>query len=152
MSLVPDNYLKLMSPEDRRKYAKGQLTKEEAIDKAAARDEKLLRNQYMSWLSRHQIEYCHAHFAKRSTINIGLPDFHVWKGSRHCFIEFKSIYGRLSKEQADWWGRNVEQGIEGIITSSYSQACKFVIDTLGLEILKTAQNLFGTHGLDEERV
>jgi VRR-NUC domain len=133
MSLVPENILNCMSAEDRRKYAKGQYTAEEVYQRVAAKDEKQEHNRFMSWLHRRDLDYMHSRTDKPATIQKGISDFHVWRGERHCFIEFKSELGRLSPEQKDFIARQCERGTPILVTQSYIEAGHFVVETLGLE-------------------
>jgi hypothetical protein len=131
--LVPENLLKLMSPEDRRLVAKGQLTAEQALDKFCRREEKELHRQFESWLMRHEVDYTHARMDKPSTIEVGTADYHVWRGIRHAFIEFKSEHGKLRKEQEEFVARQLRYGTPILVTKDYSVACAFVRSVLFIE-------------------
>lgn len=141
MSLVPPNILKCMSAEDRRKYAKGQYTVEEVYERVAVKDERKEHKYFVSWLDRHDLDYTHCRMDKRTTIKVGTPDFHVWKAERHCFVEFKSEFGKLSQKQKDFIARQCERGTPVLVTQSYMEAARFVVDTLGLEQGETLVSL-----------
>lgn len=133
MALVPENILRCMSAEDRRRYAKGQFTAMEVYERVAAKDEKKEHNRFISWLRRHDLDYTHSRTDKRSTIQKGVADFHIWKGERHCFVEFKSEFGKLSQEQKDFLARQCERGTPVLVSQSYIEASHFVVETLRLE-------------------
>ena len=135
MALVPENILKCMNAEDRRKYAKGQYTVEEVYERAAISDEKKEHKRFISWLRRRDLDFTHSRMDKRSTIAVGTPDFHVWRGEKHCFVEFKSEFGKLSQAQKDFIARQCERGTPVLVTQSYREAADFVVQTLGLDLL-----------------
>jgi hypothetical protein len=139
MSLIPENILKCMSASDRRKYAKGQFTAMEVYEKVAKKDEKQEHNRFIGWLNRHDLDYTHSRTDKRATIKVGTPDFHVWHSARHCFIEFKSEFGKLSQAQKNFIARQCERGTPILVTQSYIEASQFVVNTLGLEDLNAYQ-------------
>lgn len=141
MSLVPENILKCMSASDRRKYAKGQFTAQEVYAKVANKDEKQEHNRFIGWLHRHELDYTHSRTDKPATIQKGQADFHVWRGERHCFVEFKSELGRLSPEQKEFIARQCERGTPILVTQSYIEAGQFVVTTLGLEQGETLVSL-----------
>jgi hypothetical protein len=135
MSLVPENILKCMSASDRRKYAKGQFTAMEVYERVAAKEEKQEHKRFIGWLDRHDLDYTHSRMDKPATIKVGTPDFHVWKGERHCFVEFKSEFGKLRQAQKDFLARQCERGTPVLVTQSYIEAAQFVVTTLGLDLL-----------------
>lgn len=135
MPLIPENILKRMNQADREKYAKGQLTSEEALDKWARDEEKKIHRLFINWLLLHELDYDHSRMDKRATIKKGRADFHVWKGLNHCFVEFKSEHGRLRPEQKVFVARQIERKTPIIVTSSFSEATQFVSRVLWLEPL-----------------
>jgi hypothetical protein len=130
MVVLPDNILRWMSAEDRKHYAKGQLTAQEAIAKCGAREEGELHKLYESWLNLHDFDFCHARMDRPTTIKKGISDFHVWRSLRHCFIEFKADHGVLSKEQVRFINRQLAQGTPVLITTSFVEACDFTLMSL----------------------
>src|ERR1700676_5059664 len=115
--LISENILKLMSEEDRQLIAKGQLTSEQALDKFCRREEKELHKQFESWLMLHDVDYTHARMDRRSTIQVGTADFHVWRGKRHAFIEFKSESGKLRPAQEEFLARQEKRGTPILVTT-----------------------------------
>lgn len=150
--VLPSNILRLMSPEDRRKYAKGQFTPEETCERIAAGEEKLLHKQFLNWLLRHEIDYRHSRMDKRTRDQVGMPDFHVWRGTRHCFVEMKSDGGRLRPEQEAFLARQARRGTPVLVTNSYKDACNFVIETLGLDLLELGRPLVEVFAAEEQKL
>lgn len=122
-----------MNPEDRRLYAKGQLTTDQALDRFAGREEKKLQRLYNDWLLLNDLDFTNPRMDKATTVKKGTPDFHFWRGEKHGFVEFKSQYGRLSQEQKDFIARQCERGTAVLVTGSFDEACEFTRKTLGLE-------------------
>jgi hypothetical protein len=133
VSLIPQNILRWMNAADRKRYAAGQLTKDEAIERFIVKDERGLHKQYHLWLTLNDLDFCHSRMDKKSSIGVGISDFHVWKGVRHCFIEFKSQYGRLRPEQEAFIARQCERGTPILVTTSFIEARDFTRISLGLE-------------------
>lgn len=137
MKVLPENILKCMSKEEREKYAKGQLTSEEALDKWARNQERKVHNLFINWLLLHELDYDHSRMDKKATIKKGRADFHVWKGRFHCFVEFKSEHGRLRPEQKDFVERCQAKGVPILVTTSFVEATRFVNEALSLQWVQT---------------
>src|SRR5260221_14180151 len=115
--LLPENFIRWMTASDRRKFAKGQYTIEETIDRASKAQEKELHGNFMSFLNRMELQYCHSIWGKKATIQPGLPDFHVWRATLHCFVEFKGEHGRLSEVQKEVFSKMTDEGTPLLVTS-----------------------------------
>jgi hypothetical protein len=135
VNLLPANILKWMVKEDRDKYAKGQLTADEALDRFAKREERNLHKLFINWLLLHDLDYDHSRMDKPATIKKGRADFHVWKAILHCFVEFKTEHGRLSPEQIAFVTRQREKHTPILVTTSFLEATQFVSRVLELEPL-----------------
>jgi hypothetical protein len=135
VQILPENILKCMRPEDRRKYAKGQLSAEQAMDSFCKREEKKLHKEFELWClsMRDYLDYSHARMDKPTTLEIGLADFHVWTAHHHCFVEFKSEHGRLSKAQERFITNQLQLGVPILVTTSFVGATQFVRRELFLE-------------------
>lgn len=140
MVLLSDNILRCLSPEDRERYAKGQLTSQEAAKKGEVRQEKELHKLYESWLGLHDLDYCHPRMDAPTTIKKGIADFHVWRGIFHCFIEFKTEHGKLSPEQVQFQSRQLALGTPSLVTTSYEEACEFTLKSLFPALQETNPN------------
>lgn len=138
MKVLSENILKCMSKEDREKYAKGQLTSDEALDKWARDQERKVHNLFVNWLLLHDLDYDHSRMDKKTTSKKGRPDFHVWKGLYHCFVEFKSEHGRLRPEQKEFLKRQIAKGTPVLVTTSFVEAIRFVIDAFALEWIQVS--------------
>jgi hypothetical protein len=121
-----------MSKEDREKYAEGQLTMVEALDKFARGEERNLHNVFINWLLLHDLDYTHSRMDKRATIKKGTADFHIWQGLDHCFVEFKAEHGRLSPEQEAFVTRQRDKHVPILVTTSFLEATQFVSRVLWL--------------------
>ena len=78
MKVIPEKWLKLMRPEDRKQFGKCGLTAEEAYQKFADRAEKDLHKLIWAELTRRGIVVIHSRMDRKSTTTKGLPDF--------CFV------------------------------------------------------------------
>lgn len=135
MRPLPENILRWMAKEDREKYVKGQLTMAEALEKYGRQEERKLHKVFINWLLLHDLDYDHSRMDKRATIQKGRADFHVWRGLNHCFVEFKSEHGRLSKEQIAFVTRQHDKHTPILVTTSFVEATQFVSRVLALELL-----------------
>jgi hypothetical protein len=133
MQVLPENILKAMSPEDRRRYAKGQMTATEAEERFCEKEEKVLRKQLIAWLRRNDIDYCSPRTDKKTGILMGISDFFIWKGTKFCFVELKSEEGKLKPEQLAFTQRQIDQGTPILVTRSLSEACGFIRRSLFLD-------------------
>jgi hypothetical protein len=130
--VLPENILRWMVKEDRDKYAKGQLTADEALDRFARKEEASLHKLFINWLLLHDLDYDHSRMDKPATIKKGRADFHVWKAAKHCFVEFKSEHGRLKPHQKAFVERQQERGTPILVTTSFLEATHFVSRVLEL--------------------
>lgn len=113
MKVIPENILKCMSPEARRKY--GQRTAAEVMASGEATSEKQLQRSIVGLLRLKGIEVNVSAMHKRTTHRVGWPDltFSVWvdgllmgvlPGTRipmACLWEVKMPQCELSPEQED---------------------------------------------------
>lgn len=108
MKVIPENILKFMSPEDRRKH--GQKTAAEVLAQGEAKSEKMLQKQIVALLRLKGIEVNVSAMHKRTTHRVGWPDLtfavRVKAGteSSHwtsyaCAWEVKMPQGKLTPEQ-----------------------------------------------------
>jgi hypothetical protein len=97
---IPEHILKLMPQEDRPLGPAG-FTRKEIMELTCKKREKSMHDVFSQWLDLNGIPYIHSRMDKRSTIQIGWPDFTiVFKGKALC-IEFKMDGNNLSTEQED---------------------------------------------------
>ena len=101
--ILPDNVLKLIDPADRRRYAAGQLTAEEAQAKAAARLERDEQRVMAGWLAFQEqaglLCYDWSRTDKRATCRRGMPDFKIYRQNRALLAEMKIGPAKLSADQ-----------------------------------------------------
>lgn len=105
MKVLPENILKCMRPEDRRKL--GQKTAAEVLAQGEATSEKALQKQIVGLLRLKGIEPIVSRMDRRTSNNIGTPDilFAVDCSSDEnirpcaCAWEIKMPQGKLSREQ-----------------------------------------------------
>ncbi len=74
MKVVPESWLRCMSPEDRKAMGKAGMTAEEAIAKFTAKSEKQLQSQIVNLLRLKGIEVCWHRTDKKSAATVGWPD------------------------------------------------------------------------------
>ncbi len=104
MKVVPEAWLKCMSPEDRKAMGKAGMTAEEAIAKFTAKNERQLQSQIVNLLRLKGIEVCWHRTDKKSAATVGWPDLTfavLWTGfgTIACAWEIKMPDGKLSEEQ-----------------------------------------------------
>lgn len=108
--LLPDSFLRCMSAEDRRSYASGQLTLEEAAAKAAAKSERELQGWLVGWLRIKGFEVLWHRTDKRSAATIGWPDLTFSVGGLAVAWEVKLPGEQPTKEQEHLHRRMEENG------------------------------------------
>src|SRR5687768_11329105 len=97
--VLPESTLRCMSPEDRRQLGKGGLTAAEATAKAEARNEKELQRQIYQFLRQRGYVAFRSRTDKRTTNNIGTPDFLLSVHGKSVALEVKTATGKTSPEQ-----------------------------------------------------
>jgi len=104
--VLPESFLRCLSPEDRKSLGRGGITAEEAISKQVAKSERELQGQIVNLLRLKGIEPLWHRTNKKSGATIGWPDitFSVlgvaWDLTTiACAWEVKFGDGELSKEQ-----------------------------------------------------
>jgi hypothetical protein len=118
--IITDNILRLMDPRDRPKGNAG-LTFEQGEANRLVRLEREDHRQFIGWLERNEYAYAHNRTDKRSTTNLGVPDFLV--GCRiGLALEFKRRGARLSTEQEVWRRRHEARGGVYHVVCSYQEA------------------------------
>jgi len=118
--IITDNILRLMDPRDRPKGNAGRTF----AQCEAGRLERLEREEhkkFLGYLERNLFAYHHARTDRRTTDNLGVPDFLI--GCRiGLAIEFKRRGGRLSPEQEVWRRRHETRGGIYYVVCSYQEA------------------------------
>jgi hypothetical protein len=90
-----------MAPSDRAKLGKVGLTREEAIEAKAIRDERDLQLNCCQLLQLRGIEYIRPPMNRRSQLPPGWPDFTFAYCGRPCAWEVKVEEGKLRQEQIE---------------------------------------------------
>jgi hypothetical protein len=119
-----------MSPADRK--AIGQQSAGEAKATYCRRTELTEQKAFISWLNLHDMAYIHARTDRKSTIQEGSPDFHVFRDGKVLSLEFKAPDGTVSEAQEarmDLYRRN---GCEVIICHSAATAIEITKRTFRL--------------------
>jgi hypothetical protein len=93
--------LRLVAPEDRAKLGRAGMTKAEAFAKCCVDTERKLQNLIDSYLRQRGIEPIRSRMDKRSTINVGAPDFMFAYHGKPIAMEAKRPGETLTKEQED---------------------------------------------------
>jgi hypothetical protein len=113
-----------MSVADRK--AVGQLTMEEASKRFVDRNERVQHQLLCGWLDMNGFVYIHANPVKKSTIQVGAPDFIVFYAGKSVFLELKGPEGKLSQDQIDFIHRLVKVGFYTHIPRSASEAITII--------------------------
>lgn len=96
---LPEHFLSKLPPEERAKLGRVGMTSEEAQAKYAIRSEKALQLAVAEWLQAQKYPFFSPRMDKRTTWQVGAPDFVVCVEGFFVCVECKSPAGKLSKEQ-----------------------------------------------------
>jgi hypothetical protein len=123
--ILPDHVKeKIHDPVERKRHGR---TMAESIIKAGLELEREEHAKFQSHLDREDYAYIHSRTDRRTTQNLGVPDFYIG-GRIGLAIEFKRKDGKLSPQQEEWRRRHEARNGIYVIVETYQQA---------LEILKT---------------
>ncbi len=127
-TVIHENYLKLMSPEDRKSL--GQMTADEAVQACDTRIEKGLHKLIELELHRSGICYFHQRMDKPSGGKKGWPDFTFCIAGIPFAIECKTATGRVSDEQTEILCALRKNGWNAHVVRSFEQFCVVIEDTM----------------------
>jgi hypothetical protein len=96
--VLPEAFLRCISPEQRKNVLGGQLTAEEAISRAEVKNERALQSQIVNLLRLKGIEPLWHRTDKKSAATIGWPDL-TFAVPDPCAWEVKFGDGKLSDDQ-----------------------------------------------------
>lgn len=99
ISVLPPNLLRCLSPEDRKKLGKAGVLPEEAQAKADGRREKELQRACASILRLRNAWFDVSRMDRKTTNQVGRPDFICCVRGRFVAIEVKTPTGNLSPDQ-----------------------------------------------------
>lgn len=99
MKVIPEAWLKLMRPEDRKALGKAGLTADEAYQKFADRSEKELHKLIYAELTRRGVVVIHSRMDRKSSTAVGIPDFCYCYDGVAFAVEVKTATGPLTREQ-----------------------------------------------------
>jgi hypothetical protein len=85
------------------------------------------QRQFVNWCLLHRLPFVWHGTHKRSSANLGVPDFVVGVNGKVLFIEFKRDHGyQLSAEQQAWCELCLAQGLPYRVVYSSGEAIKLV--------------------------
>lgn len=90
-----------------------------------AKTDKLERDEqrsFVNWCLLKDYAFCWHSTHKRSTANLGVPDFIVGLNTTTLWIEFKRVGEKLSKDQEEFKERLMRQGIVLYVVHSAQEA------------------------------
>ncbi len=99
MTLIPDKYLRLMSPEDRKQLGKAGETFAEATERGSILTERKLQAQIESWFRKNEIYAERQRMDRKSNMTGGAPDFRVCFEGRFVAFEIKVGANHATPEQ-----------------------------------------------------
>lgn len=123
MKSLPENFLKLMTPEARREC--GQQTASEAQHKWQKGEERKMHELFEQDLIRRRWPYIHSRMDRKPTIREGWPDFTVFWGLRFILIEFKAPGGTLREKQKECIDDLTDAHIAVLVTQDVGEAIDF---------------------------
>jgi hypothetical protein len=88
-TVLPNSFLKCMSPGDRASLGKAGQTFEEACEKGELKSEKELQQLIANWLTINEIYFVRQRMDKASNVQVGAPDFHCCFAGKFVGIEVK---------------------------------------------------------------
>lgn len=117
--ILPDHVKeKIADPLERKRHGP---TRSESIIKAGLELEREEHNKFKAHLGREEYAYAHSRTDRRTTQNLGVPDFLI--GCRiNLALEFKRKDGKLSPEQEEWRRRYEARGGIYHVVETYQQA------------------------------
>jgi len=119
MKILPENFRKCLSPEDREKI--NQHTIEEIRPKWQDKSEKALQKQIYSWLNLHGYFFVWSRMDKKTTGIPGTPDFVFPYKNYFVAVECKTETGKLSMEQSIAFSSIEKQGGLCYVVRSFDQ-------------------------------
>ena len=127
MKVIPDHILGLMNPPDRQPLGKVGLTSGECSEKFLRKRERDHHNVFASWLRLNGIYFIHARTDRKSTIQVGWPDFSVMVGNQKILlVEFKLPEGRISPEQEKLFAELYNDGYPVLVFQMAAEAIEYV--------------------------
>jgi hypothetical protein len=130
--VISQNFLKLMSVEQRRQFGKAGLTAEEALLKEITRTERGQHKIFLSWLMLKGIPRIHSRMDKRPTFEEGWPDFTVFYEGITLFFEFKVNKRKLTQKQEQTIALLREVGFEVFLVDTAKEAIEICKEVYGV--------------------
>jgi hypothetical protein len=88
-TVLPNSFLRCMSPEDRASLGKADQTFEGACEKGELKSEKELQRLIANWLTINEIYFVRQRMDKKSNLREGTPDFLVCFKGQFIALEVK---------------------------------------------------------------
>jgi hypothetical protein len=134
MPLIPENLLKLMSPADRRQYGRAGWTLAEVQERVDGRLERKEHVIVVSWCALNEIPCRHDRTDRKTTGNLGWPDFTIIYAGNALLGEMKIGRNKLSTDQTRVIGTLSATGTSVQIWYSGAEAIESIktwLQTLG---------------------
>ena len=129
MKIPPENILRHMSPEDRDRYGKAGITKEQAERIYTDGQEKDLQRHCLQLLTQRGVRcVVNPPMHRRSQLPEGWPDLtFCWQGYA-CAVECKTLLGRLAEAQERCLDSLVEDGWRHAVVRNLREFQQFLDD------------------------
>lgn len=125
-NLLPNHILKLMSDKDRKSLGDAGRTTEEINKSNDKKLEKEIHDEIIQWLNLHRIPYSHSRTDKRTTSNLGEPDFRVYHRNQVVFIEVKRGGNTPSKDQISYFEKLHQAGCTVLLCDNSKDAIDYM--------------------------
>lgn len=122
---LPEHFLSKLPPEERKRLGRAGMTSEEAQVRYIARTERELQRDVANYLNLHQIPFFNPRMDRKSTVQVGMPDFVIClpPSGKFVGVECKcaATGGKLSSEQEASMARILAAGGTYLIIYSLEQ-------------------------------
>jgi hypothetical protein len=137
---LPEHLLNKMTKEQRTEVfgnSAAGFTAQEIMELACKKREKSMHEVFSQWLNLNGIRYRHDRMDKKTTGQVGWPDFTIVYGGKALLIEFKMPGNGLSPEQKECVDDLLNTGTAVVVCSTASDAIEFTRDFFNLNKRKT---------------
>ena len=129
--VLPSNMLRWMRKQDSARFGNARLLPEEAIKKANQRADIEEHKIFLNWCKLNGIPRVYSRPDRRTTIEVGWPDFSVFYGAVTLFFEFK-VTTKLPRDREITIGCLREVGFEVFEVDNAAEAIQISREVFGL--------------------
>lgn len=128
LAQLSDRQIDQLDPADRKKL--GLKTHSEREHIRTTQSERAIHTQFIGFLRRYDLPFTHSSPVKKSSIQVGTPDFQITRDCRSIYVEFKVPPNSLTTEQYSYFAFLERNGNRIVVATETQEGAAYAKATI----------------------